>query len=216
MTTDFPPALLNPCRRHAVRVSAALVSRRGDSLQAVFRTALDEAFTSPELVELVLQSLLFDGYPCALEGLLTLKDLLGSDYCPEEVYEPYDLADIAIWRKRGEALCRRIYGTSFGLLLHNVEGLSSTLKEWMLAEGYGRVLGRPSLPIDLRELGIIAILTVKDLPRQLHSHLRGALHVGVTASELEAALRLCAEFTTNERIESALRVWRKISSASHE
>ncbi|HDH57611.1 MAG TPA: carboxymuconolactone decarboxylase family protein, partial [Bacteroidetes bacterium] len=100
---------------------------------------------------------------------------------------------------------------NFNRLLQNVSDLSPTLREWMLLEGYGRVLARPALSIDLRELGIIAILTVKGLPRQLHSHLRGALRVGVSPGQLEDAIHLCAEYTTEERILSALAVLRNIN-----
>ncbi len=210
MPNQPDPITLDPRQRHAILVSAALVSLRGDTLKAVYRTALEEAFTTPELVELVLQSLLFDGYPCALEGLLTLKELQDDAYRPEDLFEPYLPATLKPWRDKGESLCRRIYGSNYEPLLRNVQGLSPTLKEWMLVEGYGRVLSRPSLPIDLRELGIIAILIVKNLPRQLHSHLRGALHVGVSPVELEAALRLCSNFATPQHLRAALEIWWKI------
>jgi 4-carboxymuconolactone decarboxylase len=211
MPSQFEPRLLNTRREHAVRVSAALVSRRGDTLKTVLQAALESAFSPPELVELILQSLLFDGYPCALEGLLTLKELLGTEYQPESLREAYTSTAVDRWRSRGEEMCQRIYGSNFDPLLRNVESLSPSLKEWMLMEGYGRVLSRATLPLDLRELAIIAILTVKDLPRQLHSHLRGALRVGLSAVELESALCLCAEYTTADRLKSALEVLRKLN-----
>jgi 4-carboxymuconolactone decarboxylase len=201
-------------REQAVRVSAALVSHRGDTLKPVFSAALESAFTPPELVELILQSLLFDGYPCALEGLLTLKELLGNRYQPESLREAYTSTAVDLWRRRGEELCRSIYGSNFDPLLRNVEALSPTLKEWMLMEGYGRILGRVTLPLDLRELAIIAILTVKDLPRQLHSHLRGALRVGLSVRELEIALNLCAEYTSPDHLKSALAALRKLNPES--
>lgn len=205
------PAILSPRRRHAVLVSASLVTRRGSALSADFRRALDEAFTPAELSELILQSLLFDGYPCALEGFIVLKELLGDRLSEGALFEDYSPENVAQWRWRGDELCRNIYGDNYASLLRNVESLSPTLKEWMLLEGYGRVLGRPTLGIDLRELGIIAILTVKKLPRQLHSHLRGALHVGVSAAELEAAIHFCKPYTEASSIRAALYVWRKVN-----
>ncbi|RJP78817.1 MAG: carboxymuconolactone decarboxylase family protein [Candidatus Zixiibacteriota bacterium] len=203
MKTPDSPAPRDPRARQAVRVSAALVSRRGPALAAIFREALDAALNPGELAELILQSLLFDGYPCALEGFLTLKELLHDRLPADAAFEAYDAAHVAQWRGRGEALCRRIYGRNFEPLMDNVAALSPTLKEWMLVEGYGRVLARPSLDIALRELGIVAILTVKELPRQLHSHLRGALRVGVPPEGLDAALEWCAEFATPEALARA-------------
>jgi len=202
---------LDPRRKHAVLVSASLVSRRGQGLANDFRRALNEALSPAQLSELILQSLLFDGYPCALEGLITLRELLGVLPAEDGFLEEYSPDNVALWRRRGDDLCRRIYGANFEPLLRNVEALSPTLREWMLIEGYGRVLGRPALDIDLRELGIIAILTVKNLPRQLHSHLRGALHVGVPAEELQAAIHLCRPFTKAVNVRSALQVWRKVA-----
>ncbi len=209
-------AVLAPRRRHAVLVSAALVCRRGDNLAQVFSSALQEAFTPAELGELILQSLLFDGYPCALEGFIALHDLLGDRSSAPPATEDYSPQNLQAWKLRGEDLCRQIYGASYDRLLQNVASLSPALKEWMLIEGYGRVLGRPDLPIDLREMGIIAILTVKDLPRQLQSHLRGALRVGVPAAELQAAIQQCSEFATAEKVASALEIWRKVARSTSE
>ena len=48
----------------------------------------------------------------------------------------------------------------------------------MLAEGYGKVLGRPGLALEVRELCIVAILAGQDAAPQLYAHLRGALNVG--------------------------------------
>ncbi len=202
---------LSPRRRHAVLVSAALVLRRDERTSERFREALDQAFSVGELVELILQSLLFDGYPCALEGLILLKSLPGVILPDGERVERYTPENVALWADRGAKLCRTIYGENFTRLLENVEDLSPSLKEWMLYEGYGRVLARPSLPIDVREMGIIAILTVKGFPRQLHSHLRGALRVGVSFGELEEAIALCANYASPDRLRSAAATLKKLA-----
>ena len=201
---------LNSRQKYAVLVSASLVQRKDDILKRDLQRALDHAFSFTELVELILQSLLFDGYPCALEGLIALKELNSSALPADESLEAYSTENLHLWDTRGKTLCKQIYGPNFNRLLQNVSALSPTLREWMLLEGYGRVLARPALSIDLREMGIIAILTVKGLPRQLHSHLRGALRVGVSARQLEDAIRLCAEYTTEKKITSALGVLRAI------
>lgn len=172
---------------------------------------MDNAFTIPELVELILQSLLFDGYPCALEGLILLKSLSGVLLPADETLEKYTQENIASWEKRGERLCRTIYGENFDKLMQNVQNLSPSLKAWMLYEGYGRILARDTVSIDVREMGIIAILVVKGYPRQLHSHLRGARHVGVSLAELKEGIALCARYTSQERLQSAYKTLTKIT-----
>ncbi|MCX6639043.1 MAG: carboxymuconolactone decarboxylase family protein [bacterium] len=202
---------LAPRYRHAALVSASLVNRSDHRLAEDFQNALREAFSVSELVELILQSLLFDGYPCALEGLILLKNLLPDQIPVDEIIEAYSRENVDAWKERGEALCRRIYGKNYDRLLENVESLSPSLREWMLREGYGRILARPALNIAVRELGIIAILTVKGLSRQLHSHLFGALHVGVSSAELEKAIQICAPYTSPDRIQSSLEICKKLS-----
>ncbi len=197
---------LNPQQKSSVLVSAALVSRKGEQLASEFSAALNEALSPEEIVELILQSLLFDGYPTALEAFLTLKELIPDRLPAENLLERYTGEQTEIWRSRGESLCRRIYGRNFERLMSNVSSFSPTLQEWMLLEGYGRVLARPSLSIQLRELGIIAILAVKNQPRQLHSHLRGGAHVGLSLLQLESAVSLCRKYTTAENIASARRI----------
>lgn len=202
---------LSATRKYAVRVSASLVFREETILIRDLRAALDDVFEPHHLVELILQSLLFDGYPCALEGLITMKKVLSKDTPIKGSFEEYSAENLEKWTERGRTLCQRIYGEKFEQLLQNVQSLSPILREWMLVEGYGRVLARPTLPIDAREMGIIGILIVKGYPRQLHSHMRGALRVGVTLFELEAALELCRDYTSPENLEIAREVWRKLT-----
>lgn len=63
----------------------------------------------------------------------------------------------------------------------------------MVEGGYGRVIGRPGLDLATRELCIAALLVVWDTPRQLHSHLRGALNTGAAAADLRRAVSIAAE-----------------------
>ncbi len=64
--------------------------------------------------------------------------------------------------------------------------LGPELADWILEEGYGRVLSRPVLSIRERELIVVAVLAALRLPLQLESHVRGALRVGATAAEVAA------------------------------
>ena len=76
----------------------------------------------------------------------------------------------------------------------------------MLTEGYGKVLGRPGLELEVRELCIAGLLAGLDAAPQLHSHLRGALNVGATPEEVEAALEVACEVLPAERAAAAREV----------
>jgi 4-carboxymuconolactone decarboxylase len=76
----------------------------------------------------------------------------------------------------------------------------------MVEDGYGRVLGRPGLDLAVRELCIVALLCRQDAPRQLYSHLRGALNTGASVDDVTEAVALAAEGLDAERASSARRV----------
>ena len=69
-------------------------------------------------------------------------------------------------------------------LRQNVRRLHPALDAWMVVEGYGKVLGRSGLDLPRRELCIVAACAASGQDRQLHSHLHGALNVGVSPDAL--------------------------------
>lgn len=135
--------------------------------------------------EAILQIYLFDGFPTALEGMRLLDAAWPGAPDPGEQGHVDQSAE---WLRRGDELHRQIYGELAPRVLANTEALSPELAHWMILEGYGKVLSRPGLELGARELAVVAVLAVKNRPRQLHSHLRGALRVGCSAIEIRALL----------------------------
>jgi 4-carboxymuconolactone decarboxylase len=154
--------------------------------------ALRDAFAAAASVppvwteELVLQSYLFSGFPRALNAAREWRRQASFLTAPAE--DPADLSQIAEWRTRGEATCAAVYDGMYEKLRLNVRDLHPALDEWMVVEGYGKVLGRPGLDLPRRELCIVAACAVTKQDRQLHSHLHGALNVGVSARALADAI----------------------------
>lgn len=170
-------------REALLEVSAAVASRDARSLERALHLA--RRFSSRTAVdEVLLQSHLFVGFPIALEAFILWRRI--------EPLESVGQAteDGADWRRRGEDVCRVVYGRSYEKLRANVAGLHPDLDLWMLVGGYGRVLGRPGLSLATRELCIVALLVVWDAPRQLHSHLRGAANAGAADAEIDAAVEV--------------------------
>jgi 4-carboxymuconolactone decarboxylase len=97
-------------------------------------------------------------------------------------------ADVFDWRVRGEETCATVYGEFYEKLRGNIRALSPALDEWMIVEGYGKVLSREGLDLGRRELCIVAACAAAGQERQLHSHLHGALNAGVSAGVVRAAL----------------------------
>lgn len=140
------------------------------------------------------------GFPAALEALAVLNELW-----PGRA-RPTSEGDRSLWRRRGERLCRRVYGDAFPRLVANVDRLHPAMRAWMIEEGYGRVLSRPGLAPPERELVAVAVLAAGGWERQLVSHLLGARRMGVGEIEVRRALAIGArgaDPTRQGRIERA-------------
>jgi 4-carboxymuconolactone decarboxylase len=107
-------------------------------------------------------------------------------------------------------VCRRVYGGQYESLGENVRALNADLGSWMIVEGYGKVLGRPGLELRVRELCIAALLAMLDAPRQLHSHLRGALNTGASPAQVDEALQRALVHATADAERRARETWQTV------
>lgn len=192
--------------RALVMLSAAIAARDPAGLQ----TAMDRAAADAEAVaveEVLLQAHLFVGYPLALDAVALWRSLTGSR--PVQVGDDAGRED---WAARGAEVCATVYGGQYARLRENIARLQPTYERWMVEDGYGRVLGRPGLPLAVRELCIVGQLVALGAPRQLYSHLRGARNAGCTEAEIEGALEAAAEVAAPERAAEARDVWAAVRS----
>ncbi len=189
-------------------LTALLVIKKYEDVKSLLRQFRAENIPQNLLREAIIQTYLFDGYPTALEGLFLMAEVYDDDFSPGD-NEIINENTIEKWMKRGKETCKKIYASNYDRLIKNVESLSPDLANWMLIEGYGKVLSRSELNLQYRELINVAILTVKKYQRQLHSHFKGALNVKVTKSEIEEVLKLLKPITP-ENVKSALELLAKI------
>ena len=136
--------------------------------------------------ELIVQSYLFAGFPRALNAAREWRRVSPEPAPARD--ESDDVEAVSVWRDRGVATCSAVYGAMYDKLRVNVRELHPALDSAMLVEGYGKILGRPGLDLRRRELCIMAACAASGADRQLHSHLHGALNVGVSRSALIQAV----------------------------
>ena len=175
---------------------------------------LESGCSQIEIQEAILQVYLHDGYPSTLEGLFLMKNFLGDNYDPG-IGERIFMGSANLWMKKGEETCRTVYAENFDGLVSNVNALSPDLANWMIMEGYGKVLSRPGLSLKVREFISVAVLTMRQYPRQLHSHLRGAVNAGGTVSEVDILLEKLGEVSP-ESGDGAMKLWSKIKNGLNE
>ena len=194
--------------RALMRVSAALASRDVDALTKALGWA-NQVADPLQVEEVILQSYLFLGFPTALTGMSIWRSQ--STTLPGRA----SALDCGGWEARGQDVCRAVYEGQYDELREHVRDLHPDLELWMVVEGYGKVLGRPGLPLATRELCIVAILTVSGALKQLYSHMRGALNVGARSGDVDAALSEAGVFVDEEGRRASRRLWEKIL-ASHQ
>jgi 4-carboxymuconolactone decarboxylase len=187
-----------------LRVAAALGTRDASTVRAALEDAAGAA-DGTAVEEVILQSHLFVGFPDALNALGVWRQVSGRPAPPASD------KDAAAWEARGEAVCHAVYGSNYGKLRENVRALHPDFEGWMVTGGYGRVIGRPGLDLRTRELCIAALLAVWNVPRQLHSHLRGALNAGASVGQVDEAVDVaCAAIGHAGRVEAVRRLWAEI------
>jgi 4-carboxymuconolactone decarboxylase len=196
-----PPSLseLDAGTRALVQLSAVIAAGDEGALRASLANAASVA-PPTHVEELVLQSYLFCGFPRALNAAREWRRVSPVPAPASDEAEDFGLAEE--WRERGELTCAAVYGRMYEKLRLNVRDLHPALDAWMVVEGYGKVLGRPGLDLPRRELCIVAACAATGQDRQLHSHLHGALNVGVSVEALNEAIDALEEFVGVERARS--------------
>ena len=137
--------------------------------------------------ELLLQSVLMVGYPRALIAFTVWRKFSG---VPAPAADPdQDYGRAPEWTRRGEELCAVVYGENYRKLRESVRALHPAVDCLDDHRGVWPHPGAPRADLKRRELCTVAQTAVLEAPRQLHSHLRGALNAGATFGQIEGVLR---------------------------
>src|SRR5437016_13207702 len=191
-----------------VRVAAALGEGKIDVLRDRFGAARAAGVPDRWIEALLLQSLLVVGYPLALVAFGVWREVSGAMSGPAEGGgEELAHEDWQSWAERGSAVCAAVYGRAYHKLLLNLRALHPALDDLVLVDAYGKVIGRPGLDLQRRELCTVAAIAVLGAAQQLHSHLRGALNTGASQEEVEAVLAVIDGDLDAERRRSAHEQW---------
>jgi 4-carboxymuconolactone decarboxylase len=192
--------------RNLVRIAGAIAGSPEGQMRAVMSEAMDEV--DPVAVEeIILQSYLFAGFPRALNAARAWRAASGRPAPAEDV----DVPDLAVWRERGEETCAVVYGDHYEKLRRNIRDLHPALDDWMIVDGYGKVLSRPGVDLRTRELCVVAACAVSGQQRQLHSHLHGAMNAGSSVGEVAAVLDALTDLISRDDLARYRQLLHKIA-----
>lgn len=195
--------------REATRALVVLCAALGRRDKAALLEAMDRARDVAEplaVEEALLQSYLFLGFPAALNAFKLWRRRSGRPA------PPATKDDWAGWQERGAEVCSRVYAGQYERLRQTITLLHPDMERWMIAEGYGKVLGRPGLELRDRELCIVALLADQDAEPQLYAHLRGALNAGAAESDVMETVAGVGTHLGAERRAVLERTWEHVRS----
>lgn len=163
-------------------LSAAAVLRKEEQIKIILEILKKRNTAARKVYESLLQTYLFAGYPSAIESLKHFAAYFTAPAASSE-------KNVFDFSARGETNCRKIYGEKYEKLISNIGGISPDLSDWLVCEGYGKVLGRRGLSLMERELCVISILTVTKFENQLYSHINGGVRLGLNLNEIEKVIK---------------------------
>lgn len=189
-------------------VTLAALLAGGSESQVREQLAVAAAGVRAEWVEeVILQTYLFAGFPRALNAAREWRRISGRA-APD--IDAFAIDQPNSRREQGEATCATVYGRFYERLRVNIRELHPALDQWMIEEGYGKVLSRAPLDLARRELCIVAACAIARQDRQLHSHLHGALHAGAAPEVVSAALAAVAPFLDADDVKRTQGLWARV------
>lgn len=193
---------------HLVRFAAAIALGDEPELRDRAGGCRTNQVPVPWVEELLLQSVLMVGYPRTLIAVAIWRKV-GRVAAPARDADA-EYTHVGEWTARGEETCGIVYGANYKRLRENVRDLHPALDLWMITEGYGRTMSRPGLDLMRRELCTVAQTAVMEVPRQLHSHLRGALHAGATFGQVDGVLSVVNPLLSYDQWKKVKELWQTV------
>lgn len=215
--------------RHLVRIAGAIAGLLDGQVRSLMTDSLGEV--DPVAVEeIILQSYLFAGFPRTLNAMRTWRSVserrapktdtgaipsdVGAASGAEVSRVVGETADIlGTWHERGEETCAIVYGDSYEKLRQNIRELHPALDDWMIVDGYGKVLSRPGVDLKTRELCVVAACAVSGQQRQLHSHLHGALNSGASPAEIGGVFDALGDLISRDDLLRYRQLLHKVAAA---
>jgi 4-carboxymuconolactone decarboxylase len=149
--------------------------------------ALNVGWSGAEVIEAILLSTVYAGFPAALNGVFAAKEVfqargIGIEVGQRENSEKDRYA-------RGLHALQQVTGASGTDVIQSLQDIAPDLACFIIEFSYGDVISRPGLDNRTREIASVSMLTALATARpQLKVHLSAALNVGATRQELTEAI----------------------------
>lgn len=178
--------------RLLIKVAACTWTNDRETLSECVRRCREVGVPRSQLEEVLLQTILFCGFPRAITAFGTLEEEWATT-------SPSTGGHVAVSQQRaaGEGLFDAIYGDNSKNVKALLQRHHGELHDFILDAAYGRILTRPGLDTRIRELVAVAVLALADQVPQMIAHGRGALRLGAGVREVREAIFTAIEDDEN-------------------
>jgi len=176
------PGLDLRTRQMATVAALSAMANARPQLQYHIAGALNVGWEPRQIVEVILLTTVYAGFPAALNGIFAAKEVLerrGLTAAPDRVDGARDRFE------HGLRTLRELSRRSGADVVGSLADLAPDLGRFIVEFSYGDVISRPGLDYRTKELATVAILTALGTARsQLKVHIIAALNVGASRQEV--------------------------------
>lgn len=177
----------------AVVAALTAMGTAAPQLEVHIKGALNVGLDAGAVAEAILQMSAYAGFPAAINGMGALKTVLGARKMTGKAEAILMSPDER--RLRGEKVMEAVAPGQAAALHARFDAVSPDLARYVVEFGYGEILSRPGLTLEMREIATVAALTaLGTAPTQLRFHIAAALHAGVSAVEIREIMLLMSVY----------------------
>lgn len=177
---------LSILRREMITLTALTVLQRENQLQRHVSNAVNLGLTPQQVIEVMIHAAWYSGVPAAFTSMGVAKQVFderGIEFAPQLVFNPDETPDDLY--QRGTARRQELMGPPPANPGPGPVTQAEREFNRLSAEYYwGSVWTRPGLELADRSICTLAALTALGREGPLRSHIRGALHIGLSAEEI--------------------------------
>ena len=172
--------------REMCTLSVLTVLQRENQLRQHIGNALNIGLTAQQVIEVFIHAAFYGGVPTAFNAMGIAKEVFdgrGINFTPQLVYDPSEDPE-ALYR-RGVERRRELMGDSSDGAREEPPTNAEREFSRLTTEYYwGSVWTRPGLDLQSRSICTLSALTALGREGPLRSHVRGALHIGLTQEQI--------------------------------
>lgn len=172
----------------AVVAALTAMGNAAPQLKVHINGALNVGVSPEELVEVILQMSSYSGFPSAINGINTLKEVLQEKKID---FEPVPEKQGGDRFTQGVKWLSRLDENQVEVLKENFRDIAPDFTEFVVCFGYGDIYSRKNLGPKMRQIATIAALTAMGTAQpQLAFHIQAGLKVGLTREEITETIIL--------------------------